>query len=126
MAYLSHKTVVTVGNTNRDHVWLVVDRTIVHLQQGNVVFIGKLVEASVGHNFLDLPVDVSMGFIGVQYMVLSHSDEKIAGRDILKAILITSSSLYDHLDTVSGCDDPTVGEQGRTAFVFELAALVLP
>ena len=44
-----------------------------HLEQGNVIFIGDLVKAAMSDNFLDPPVYVGMFLSGVQDMILSNS-----------------------------------------------------
>lgn len=52
---------------------LIVYRSIMHLEQGNVIFIGDLVKAAMSDNFLDPPVYVGMFLSCVQHMILSNS-----------------------------------------------------
>ena len=63
---------------------LVFDRAVVHLQQGDVVLVGDLVEAAVGDDLLDPPVHVGVGLVGVENVVLANSHEQVAWSDILK------------------------------------------
>ena len=63
---------------------LVFDRAVVHLQQGDVVLVGDLVKAAVGDNLLDPPINVGVGLVGVQHVVLANSHEQVAWSDILK------------------------------------------
>ena len=63
---------------------LVFDRAVVHLQQGDVVLVGDLVKAAVGDDLLDPPINVGVGLVGVQHVVLANSHEQVAWSDILK------------------------------------------
>ena len=63
---------------------LVFDRAVVHLQQGDVVLVGDLVKAAVGDDLLDPPVNVGVGLVGVENVVLANSHEQVAWSDILK------------------------------------------
>ena len=67
---------------------LVFDRAVVHLQQGDVVLVGDLVEAAVGDDLLDPPVHVGVGLVGVENVILANSHEQVAWSDILKKRLI--------------------------------------
>ena len=63
---------------------LVFDRSVVHLQQGDVVLVSDLVKAAVGDDLLDPPVHVGVGLVGVQNVVLANPHEQVAWSDILK------------------------------------------
>ena len=63
---------------------LVFDRAVVHLQQGDVVLVGDLVEAAMGDDLLDPPINVGVRLVCVQHVVLANSHEQVAWSDILK------------------------------------------
>ena len=59
-----------------------------HLQQGNVILVGKLVKVPVRDNFLYSSIKMSVGFVGVQHVIFSHSHKQIAGGYVLKCLKI--------------------------------------
>ena len=83
----------------------------------------------MGHNFLDSSVDMSVGLVSVEDMVLSNSDEQVAWGYILQVSQLISLFKYQpcpsNLNTVSSCDDPFVCQECGTTFVLELPTLVL-
>ena len=54
-----------------------------HLEKRNVVFVGELVKVPVGDNLPDLSVDVAVGFVGVEHMILPNSHQEVTGGNVL-------------------------------------------
>ena len=65
---------------------LIVDRAVVHFKKRNVVFVGELVKVPVRDHFPDLAIDVAVGLVRVQHMVLSHPHQQIAWCDVLAIV----------------------------------------
>ena len=62
---------------------LIFDWAVVHLEQGNVVFVCYLVEAAVSDDLLDPSVHMVVRLICVQHMVLANPHKKVAWSNIL-------------------------------------------
>ena len=62
---------------------LIVDRTVVHFKKRNVVFVGELVKVPVGDNLPDLSVNVAVGFVGVEHMILPDPHQEVTGGNVL-------------------------------------------
>ena len=65
---------------------LIVYWSIVHLKQGDVIFVGELVKVPVRDHFPDLAIDVAVSLVRVQDMVLSHPHQQVAGCDVLAIV----------------------------------------
>ena len=63
---------------------LIFDWPVVHLEQGNVVFIGYLVEAAVSDDLLDPSVHMVVRLVCVQHMVLPNPHKKVAWSNVLQ------------------------------------------
>ena len=107
-----------------------------HLEKRNVVFVGELVKVPVGDNLPDLSVDVAVGFVGVEHMILPDPHQEVTGGNVLTMEDTNNSKFLrksefcfpfsaQYLHTMSSCDDPAVGEQSCSTLVLELATLVL-
>ena len=72
---------------------LIVYWSIVHLEQGDVIFVGEFVKVPVRDDFPDLAIDVAVSFVGVQHMVLSHPHQQVAGCDVLAIIEVITCFL---------------------------------
>ena len=107
-----------------------------HLEKRNVVFVGELVKVPVGDNLPDLSVDVAVGFVGVEHMILPNPHQEVTGGNVLTMEDTNNSKflrksefcfplLARYLHTMSSCDDPAVGEQSCSTLVLELTTLVL-
>ena len=109
---------------------LIVYRSIVHLEQGDVIFVGELVKVPVRDDFPYLAIDVAVSFVRVQHMVLSHPHQQVAGCDVLAIVEVIRCFLSldwtSYLDAMCCRDDPPIGEKSCPALVFELTTLVLP
>ena len=129
--HLSYEAVVVGRKAYRDHVWLeklvfrtigtnlvfaqthlIVDRAVVHFKKRNVVFVGELVKVPVGDHFPDLAVDVAVGLVRVQHMVLPNPHQEVTGGNVPKLshknwciLMNVLSNLY----TMGSSNDPTVG-----------------
>ena len=66
---------------------LIVYWSIVHLKQGDVIFVGELVKVPVRDHFPDLAIDVAVSLVRVQDMVLSHPHQQVAGCDVLAIVV---------------------------------------
>ena len=62
---------------------LIFDRSVVHLEEGNVVFIGDFVEATMSDDLLDSSIHVVVGLVGVQDVILTNSHKKVAWANVL-------------------------------------------
>ena len=104
-----------------------------HLEKRDVVFVGELVKVPVGDNLPDLSVDVAVGFVGVEHMILPNPHQEVTGGNVLTMEDTNNSKFLrrsfpfsaQYLHTMSSCDDPAVGEQSCSTLVLELATLVL-
>ena len=67
----------------RDGSHLIFDRPVVHLQQGNVVFVCYLVEAAVSDDLLDPSIHMRVRLVCVQHMILTNPHEKVAWSNVL-------------------------------------------
>ena len=65
---------------------LIVYWAIVHLKQGDVIFVGELVKVPVRDDFPDLAIDVAVSLVGVQHMVLSHPHQQVTRCDVLAIV----------------------------------------
>ena len=65
---------------------LIVYWPIVHLKQGDVIFVSELVKVPVRDDFPDLAIDVAVGLVRVQHMVLPHPHQQVAGCDVLAIV----------------------------------------
>eukprot|EP00095_Tigriopus_kingsejongensis_P011672 maker-scaffold59_size442576-snap-gene-2.13 protein:Tk11672 transcript:maker-scaffold59_size442576-snap-gene-2.13-mRNA-1 annotation:"hypothetical protein TcasGA2_TC001061" len=106
----SNQVLVGIRQADGDDVGLEL-HAVDHLEESNVVLVAELVKVHVGNHASDASIEMPVGLAAIQDVVLADADQEIAGRDVLDAM---------------GCGDhPCVGEQGRAAFVAELAVLVL-
>ena len=108
---------------------LIVYRSIVHLKQGDVIFVGELVKVPVRDDFPDLAIDVAVSLVRVQHMVLPDPNQQITGGNVLKLsckVFCILMNVLSNLDTMGSSNDPTVGQKSSSTFVFELSTLVLP
>ena len=99
-----------------------------HLEKRNVVFVGELVKVPVGDNLPDLSVNVAVGFVGVEHMILPNPHQEVTGGNVLKLIhksLCNLMNVLSNLYTMGSSNDPTVGEKSSSTFVLELPTLVL-
>ena len=108
-----------------------------HLEKSNVVFVGELVKVPVGDNLPDLSVNVAVGFVGVEHMILSNPHQEVTGGNVLTMEDINNSKFLrksqfcfplfsaQYLHTMSSRDDPAIGEQSCSTLVLELTTLVL-
>ena len=62
---------------------LIFDWSVVHLEQGNVVFICYLVEAAMGDNLLDPSIHMVVWLVCVQDMILTNPHKKVAWSNVL-------------------------------------------
>ena len=62
---------------------LIFDWSVVHLEQGNVVFICYLVEAAVSDDLLDPSIHMLVRLICVQHMILTNPHKKVAWSNVL-------------------------------------------
>ena len=65
---------------------LIVYWSIVHLKQGDIIFVGEFVKVPVRDDFPDLAIDVAVSFVRVQHMILSHPYQQVAGCDVLAIV----------------------------------------
>ena len=70
-------------NTKGIQSHLIFDGSVVHLEKRNVVFVGELVKVPVGDNLPDLSVDVAVGFVGVEHMILPNPHQEVTGGNVL-------------------------------------------
>ena len=62
---------------------LIFDWSVVHLEQGNVVFICYLVEAAVCDNLFDPSIHMVVWLVCVQDMILTNPHKKVAWSNVL-------------------------------------------
>ena len=67
----------------RDGSHLIFDWSVVHLQQGNVVFVCYLVEAAMSDDLLDPSIHMVVRFVCVQHMILPNPHKKVAWSNVL-------------------------------------------
>ena len=67
----------------RDGSHLIFDWSIVHFEQGNVVFVCYLVEAAVSDDLLDPSIHMRVRLVCVQHMILTNPHEKVAWSNVL-------------------------------------------